>query len=1192
MSKTSPRRWLVPAGLLIGAGALFIRSDDDPSAERAPRREPLVTERTETAGARTSRANPRHDVGAPGDASEFSRADLRVDYEGAAAGNAGRFVRHVQHVDRIPVLGASLGVISDAAGGVVARLDRLVPEAWVEAARRDSHRDEAAATSSLARTLETRFGLEFEPREPLDGALRNVSVRGQHAPLSVRARRVYLPASQRLIAAHQVEVLTREAAGSLEATTNVYSDADGRLLRSFSHRRSDGYRVFADGTRLVPDDSPYGSGASPHPTGVPDGTVVPLVAPSLLTLESYPFSRLDPWLPTGAPGLSGNNAFAYVDRAAPDGFDPALDLEVPPTGPAVFDRSYDDAMSPTATVEQSRAVGTHAFFVANFLHDFLYDDGFDEAAGNAQARNFGRGGYEGDRLLIEVQDHALGARSQAVVPPDGVSPRISFGIHPGASAEDDRDAALDTTLVVHELGHLLSERLVGDGLGLSNAQGRAIAEGVSDFLALLVSVRPEDVVLPGNSNWQGVYAVGGYAASATDTDAHYFGLRRVPYSTDTGRNALGYRHVARGAALPGAHPIRLGRGPVDNPLPHAAGEVWGTMLWECYASLLNAYPFEEARARMRGYLIGALRATPSDPTFVEARDALIGVAAASDPADSSRFRAAFAKRGLGAGASAPSTSSSDLVGGTESYAQGVSLRVESIVLDDGTGASCDLDGILDQGELGRLRITLVNDGATALAPFSGTVTGGRSSAQYQFPSGNVFAVPGLSPGARATRTVSVELTSADPGGSPAGLRVVFDAPGLATDRATVDYDGWVHTDERRFGGTEATFDTQVTWFEATEDARVVRPELRSEGTTRFSHLDDGPSAADRTLISPPVSFGSAASLTLRMRHSLALGEDGESPESGLVVEISEDGTTFVDVGALGASVDYVASVASARSPLHGRAAFVGMSDGFPGFVERTIDFGDQLAGKTVLMRLRIGSGSMGSAYGVDVDRITFTGLVGAPFEGRTDETWDGLGQCTRPPVADAGDDRVVDERVSSAPDAAATQVVLDGSRSFSASVDPATFVWTQILGPAVALDDPSSSRPTFAAPDVEAPSRLSFRLDVSTGTESASDVVHVLVLPVVASAPDAGVEPSDAGVENDAGSGTDAGTESDASIVDATVPPGDGGSEPTMSAGDDGCSCSAAGRSSPLENRLATLGLVLAVFFMLRRRGGPPGAAP
>jgi hypothetical protein len=38
----------------------------------------------------------------------------------------------------------------------------------------------------------------------------------------------------------------------------------------------------------------------------------------------------------------------------------------------------------------------------NFLHDWFYDSGFDEASGNAQIDNFGRGGIGGDSIRAEA----------------------------------------------------------------------------------------------------------------------------------------------------------------------------------------------------------------------------------------------------------------------------------------------------------------------------------------------------------------------------------------------------------------------------------------------------------------------------------------------------------------------------------------------------------------------------------------------------------------------------------------------------------------------------------------------------------------------------------------------------------------------------------------------------------------------
>ena len=43
-------------------------------------------------------------------------------------------------------------------------------------------------------------------------------------------------------------------------------------------------------------------------------------------------------------------------------------------------------------LESAGGAETSLFFARNFAHDFFYDLGFDEAAGNFQVDNFGRGG--------------------------------------------------------------------------------------------------------------------------------------------------------------------------------------------------------------------------------------------------------------------------------------------------------------------------------------------------------------------------------------------------------------------------------------------------------------------------------------------------------------------------------------------------------------------------------------------------------------------------------------------------------------------------------------------------------------------------------------------------------------------------------------------------------------------------------
>ena len=63
------------------------------------------------------------------------------------------------------------------------------------------------------------------------------------------------------------------------------------------------------------------------------------------------------------------------------------------------------------------------FFHVNWLHDRWYEAGFDEASGNAQKDNFGRGGIGGDPILAEGNDFSGTDNANMSTPADGASPR-------------------------------------------------------------------------------------------------------------------------------------------------------------------------------------------------------------------------------------------------------------------------------------------------------------------------------------------------------------------------------------------------------------------------------------------------------------------------------------------------------------------------------------------------------------------------------------------------------------------------------------------------------------------------------------------------------------------------------------------------------------------------------------------------
>jgi predicted secreted protein len=94
-----------------------------------------------------------------------------------------------------------------------------------------------------------------------------------------------------------------------------------------------------------------------------------------------------------------------------------------------------------------------------------------------------------------------------------------------------------------------------------------------------------------------------------------------------------------------------------------------------------------------------------------------------------------------------------------------------------------------------------------------------------------------------------------------------------------------------------------------------------------------------------------------------------------------------------------------------------------------------------------------------------------------------------PPVANAGADQTVNE---------GSVVRLNGAASGDPDGDPLSYRWTQVSGPTVALSDPNSPTPTFAAPPVNSGGMtLGFELVVDDGLASSEPApVTVTVLNI------------------------------------------------------------------------------------------------
>ncbi len=553
----------------------------------------------------------------------------------------------------------------------------------------------------------------------------------------------------------------------------------------------------------------------------------------------------------------------------------------------------------------------------------------------------------------------------------------------------ERDGTIDNSIVAHEWGHYLSNRLIGNGSGLFNNQGGGMGEGWSDFVSLLMTAREEDATAPAGADYSGAYTIAPYVSSGGTSPGYYFGIRRVPYSTDFGKDPLTFRHIANGAPLPQTVPLAFGADGASNAEVHNTGEVWATMLWECYAALLRdtlgpsaRLSFEEAQQRMRDYLVASLKLTPTTPTLIEARDAVLAAALAGDSADHRLFWRAFARRGIGHGAEGPEETSTTNQPVTESYV-GSDLVLTSAVLED--APACDGDGVLDEGEPGHLTITLTNTGLAALSATTATIA--ADDPALVFPSGTAFSFPASLPGATTTAVVPVDLAGAA-GIERIGLTLTVGDPGFLIPGAiTMRFARLANFDDRPAQAAADTVESALTaWTAAADGGLDTSMPWRRVEVDAAQHVwlaPDTPAVSDHSLVSPvlQVSPTGSFSFTFRHRHQFEFAVDPAlALYDGGVVEISTDGGgVWTDAGAF-ATPGYDGPIETGfGNPLAARPAFGGANPSWPNFDTVTVDLGTAYQGQSVRIRFRTGTDLGAGAPGWELDDLSFSNVLNTPF---------------------------------------------------------------------------------------------------------------------------------------------------------------------------------------------------------------------
>ena len=264
--------------------------------------------------------------------------------------------------------------------------------------------------------------------------------------------------------AYDILVDARDGAVLYRRNVVRYAEGVGTVPQSDETQQQDARR---------PDEHPVGS--NPAGPGDPPNGCPPMsgyVGRSLVAPFRDPASVLDE-----GGRLRGNNASVYRTTAGGFGALGALT-----NGTWQFDSPFGSADS----------VETALFFASNFAHDFYYDLGFDEAAGNFQMDNFGRGGSGGD--AIQTLARADGRNNASFEPtPEGQRPTMSLFLFDGAGCwstdvdgdgSTDLDGGYDRDIVLHEYHHGVTFRLNPDFTGV---EADAIGEGGGDFFAYSVS---------------------------------------------------------------------------------------------------------------------------------------------------------------------------------------------------------------------------------------------------------------------------------------------------------------------------------------------------------------------------------------------------------------------------------------------------------------------------------------------------------------------------------------------------------------------------------------------------------------------------------------------------------------------------------------------------------------------------------
>jgi hypothetical protein len=324
------------------------------------------------------------------------------------------------------------------------------------------------------------------------------------------------------------------------------------------------------------------------------------------------------------------------------------------------------------------------------------------------------------------------------------------------------------------------------------------------------------------------------------------------------------------------------------------------------------------------------------------------------------------------------------------------LELVSAVLADNV-STCDSDGVIDNGEVGNLVVTLMNQGPNNVNQVALTVT--STNPNVTFPDGNTVSFPPVQKNGSSTGSIRVALNgavgieTANFNISVASAELGLPGPLNLTSTHRVNYDEVAQSaaaDSAEAGNTAWTASGAAAngpnisgW-----QRRSITPAQHVYwGPDNNGQIDDTkPSLPDeQSLTSPAMQVGTGP-LVISFQHRFAF--EGGNWDGGVIELSNNGGASWVDIG-VGSYNGSTSALTNAPIGAN-RPAFVNRMTGWPTFATVTRNLGTTYANQTIMVRFRIGADDSTGAPGWEIDNINVSGIVNTPFSSLVAET----GSCT------------------------------------------------------------------------------------------------------------------------------------------------------------------------------------------------------